>query len=346
MHKPDKVYTLKKTAYFDHNILNHMLRYPVAPVFKDIACTHQVVYSDETLREIKRSVGGEHKLLDILISLEAMHVRIYLDENFDHTGEAILSEADPYAAYARVCSEDSFVEKFNAATQASLRKFYGDKQLLECHDLDDRHGAAFQEILNDLVESVSRSESADSQLIGRVEAYATRLLSDLITAQRQSSAMMAIYRSDNVTPIVKSYRDSVGIGPIELNNISPPNVIEKLWKLHEPLNGYKGMGFSVEDFLGISYIPKGINGRVTDFHKVIAIYNVLNVIGYHADSGLSKRRRFTSSMSDANHVAYASFADFIYSSDNGLLAKAAAIYEFLNLKTRVCRVNIIDNRKA
>lgn len=345
MHRPDKIFTSKKTAYFDHNILNHVLRYPVASVFEEMASKYQVVYSDETLREIKRSVGGEQDLLNVLVSLKAMHVKIYLDENFEHTGEAVLSESNPYAAYERVCFEDQFVEKLNSAAQASLRKFYGDKGLLECDELEDRSGLEFKKVLADLVDAVSNSTPNDSQYTERFEAFAARFLMDMVTAQRHTADMMGRYRGDGVAPVVKNYRDSVGIGPRELNNIAPPNAIEKIWKLHKNLDGYRGMGYSVEDFLGVSYISKGLNGLVTDFQKVISAYNVLNVIGYHNDSGLKHERRFISSMSDANHVAYASFTDFIYSSDDGLLTKAAAIFEFLNLKTRVCRVNIIDNRK-
>ena len=346
MHKPEKIFTSKKTAYFDHNVLDNFLKYPEISFFKDIAIEHQAVYSDETLREIRRSVGGETKFLDALVGLNAMHIKIYLDENFDATGDAVLSEVNPYKVYEQICREDSFTEKLNSSTQSSLRKFYGDITLPEFGELSNQSGQAFQNVLSDLVRTVAEYSTSDLELLERLKEYAARTLASQIEAQRQTSAMMQRYRCDGSISSVNVYRNSVGIGPKQLNNVSHPNVIEKLWALHKPLPGYRDMGYSVEDFLGISYLTSGLNGVVTDFQKIIAAYNVLNVIGYHNDSGLKHTHRFTSSMSDATHVAFASFTDLFYSSDKGLLSKASAIYEFLNLKTKVCRLRIVDNRRV
>jgi hypothetical protein len=344
MHKPDKIFTSKKTVYFDHNILNHIIRHPEISLFKEIATDNQVVYSDETLREIKRSVGGEKDLLNILVNLNAMHLKVYHDENFDPTDDAVLSEADPFATFERTCAEDSIIDKLNAATQTSLRKFYGDKKLSDFDELADEHGIAFQTLLSDLVEGVCESPLADSLYISRLRGFVTRLLANRANAYRQSIMMMQDYKGDGTKSAVKVYRDTVGIGPKELNNIAPPNTIEKIWELHMPLPGYKGREFTIEDFLGITLIPHSVKGTITDFQKIISAYNVLNVVGYRNDSDMKHERRFTSSMSDANHVAFASFTDYIYSSDAGLTSKAAAIYEFLKINTKICRVNIIDNR--
>ena len=346
MHKPEKIFTSKNTAYFDHNVLDNFLKYPEIALFKDISMEHQVVYSDEILREIRRSVGGENNFLDALVELNAMHIRIFFDENFDATGEAVLSAVNPYEAYEQLCRQESLVEKLNSSTQSSLRKFYGDTTFSKFDELSDQGGEAFQNVLADLVKTVAEHPTTDLELLMRLKGYAARTLASQIEAQRQTSAMMQRYRGDGEASSVSVYRNSVGIGPKQLNNVSYPNVIEKLWALHKPLPGYRDMGYSVDDFLGISYLAPGLSGVVTDFQKIIAAYNVLNIIGYHNDSGLKHTHRFTSSMSDATHVAYASFTDFLYSSDKGLLSKASAIYEFLNLKTKVCRLRIVDNRRA
>ncbi|EGH18541.1 hypothetical protein Pgy4_36859, partial [Pseudomonas savastanoi pv. glycinea str. race 4] len=42
------------------------------------------------------------------------------------------------------------------------------------------------------------------------------------------------------------------MGPVELNNIKPPRVIEKIWAIYQQLDGYRDQGYSIENFLGVA----------------------------------------------------------------------------------------------
>lgn len=132
---------------------------------------------------------------------------------------------------------------------------------------------------------------------------------------------------------ISHYREAVGAGPKQLNNIEAPNVIQKIWAMYQDLEGFKDMGFSIEDFLGISVNP--IYGRAMHQHEqMIGIYNVLNVIGYKPESRLYREHRHVAPISDAAHAAIASHAQLLLSADTEFVGKVRAIYEYLQISQR------------
>ncbi|WP_312403333.1 hypothetical protein [Pseudomonas rhodesiae] len=344
MIKPNRTYAGKPTAYLDHNVLNYFIRYPEISALEKIFDEHQIVYSDETLREIIRSKGEEKNFLNVLKTLGAMHFKIFVDHNHQNTDEAIISDADPFEHYERACSEMHIAEQIYTATNSTLRKFYGDTSLPKIDELDDQQNSDFTKILETLVGDLSKTDKLTDQQLHTIKNYISRTLQHQKTLQENSTMMMLNYQTDDHSSIVNAYRAAVGIGPKELNNIKGPKIIEQIWNLHKTLDGYKNQNFSIEDFLGISYILPNLNGSIPTSSKIISAYNVLNVVGYHTDSNLKLSRRFTAATSDANHTALASFADTLYSSDIGMIKKGQAIYEFLDIKTKILTFSVIDKR--
>ncbi|MGZ7212396.1 hypothetical protein ACXWOF_09700, partial [Streptococcus pyogenes] len=75
-------------------------------------------------------------------------------------------------------------------------------------------------------------------------------------ALKQASKELRKYVSDESNYSgVNDYRESTGIGPVQLNNIEPPNVLEKIWEAHKYVDGYVGLNFTIEQFYGISLNP-------------------------------------------------------------------------------------------
>lgn len=161
-------------------------------------------------------------------------------------------------------------------------------------------------------------------------------------ALAQSTAELRKYIEDELNCSgVQTYRNHMKIGPVQLNNIEPPNVIEKIWSIYKTLDGYRENNFSIEQFLGVSRNP--IYNREMYLHeKVTSIYNVLNIIGYYPDSKMKHDRRFTAAMSDSGHAAIASFSHFLFSRDAAFIHKTRAAYEYLNVKTQVIEVIVND----
>lgn len=134
----------------------------------------------------------------------------------------------------------------------------------------------------------------------------------------------------------------MGIGPKELNNIKPHRVIEKIWQIYQGLDGYRGQGYSIENSLRIAGSPL-YNLEIHIHEKVIAMYNLLNVIGYKTDSKLNREHRHIAAISDAAHAAIASSANCLLSADVVLVDKVQAIYEFVG--SDHCCVARVDGRR-
>ncbi|MFW9087513.1 hypothetical protein ACOI7N_23575, partial [Pseudomonas sp. P2758] len=83
-------YTGKATIYFDQNVLSMVVKNPTSEFFTSLSKNYQVIYSDDTLREIKRS-GRPEKFLNALDHLSAMHFKYQLNEAFEVTGNMIIS---------------------------------------------------------------------------------------------------------------------------------------------------------------------------------------------------------------------------------------------------------------
>jgi hypothetical protein len=139
---------------------------------------------------------------------------------------------------------------------------------------------------------------------------------------------------------IKDFRNAVKLGPKELNNITPPNVLQKIWNEYRAIAPYSTMSNNIEDFFGLSKNAIYPDRPFFKHQKVVAIYNMLNTLGYYQDSKVHKERRFTASLSDTSHASLASFCNILISRDEYFVNKARAAYEFLEISTLVQFVNL------
>lgn len=120
---------------------------------------------------------------------------------------------------------------------------------------------------------------------------------------------------------VRSYRKVVGIGPKELNNIEPPNVIEKIWDTTKVKFLNNDHINSLEDLFNIRINPIYPDRPYHLHQKITGMYNMLNTLGYYSDSQVHRERRFVAAMSDNNHASLASFCNLLLSIDRNFVKK-------------------------
>ena len=336
------LYEGKPTAYLDHNILDFLLKFPDNELEIVIFGEYQIIYSDETLREIKRTGARGTQFLDLLKKLSAMHISVELNSSFDSTGRAIIKEVDPNIAYANYTENlEKAYEGIIHSTSQSLLKFYGGREESTLEQISNEQIESFFSLMDHMLESASEIQEAHPSIHQKIISQVDNFKKQYIGAQRESLQAMQKHESQNGAPTIQTLRDHTGLGPKQLNNISPPNVIEKIWELHKFAPGYREHGFNIEQFLGIS--KTDFQHREMHLHeKVTACYNVLNVVGYHQDSNLKSEKRFTAAMSDAGHAAIASFAAYVFSNDKAFIKKTQAVYEYLDAATKV--IEIVINR--
>ena len=338
-------YQGKPTAYLDHNILDLLVKNPLLSFKEDLRKKYQILYSDENLKEIKRTGENGSLYLDILDELEAMYLKLVLTPRFELTGDAMISITKPVDAFRNYCQNiEPVYEQLEKSTSQSLLKFYGGRHGDTFDDINIEQIGAFDNLLSHIqtLVNVDEIQKYSPEINKHVSAYTSELKRSYYEAIKQASQELRKHVSDESNYSgVDDYRGNAGIGPVQLNNIEPPNVLEKIWAEHKDVDGYAGLDFTIEQFYGISLNPI-YNREMYLFEKITSIYNVLNVVGYHPDSKMKKEKRFTAAMSDAGHASIGSFANFVFSRDIAFIKKTRAAYEFLQAKAQVIQVTVND----
>lgn len=339
------IYQGKPTAYLDHNILDLLVKNP-SLIFKDeLKQNFQILFSDETLKEIKRTGENGVLYLQTLEDLDAMHLQHVLTHKFEFTGEATIRIINPADAFRDYCENfEPIYERMEKSTSQSVLKFYGGRNGATFEDINNEQIHAFDDLMKHIQSLANNEEIRDliPNFHEDVAAYTTEMKRAYNEAIKQSSRELRKHVSDEQNYSgINEYRKNTGIGPVKLNNIEPPNVLEKIWEAHKDLNGYSGINFTIEQFYGININPI-YNREMFLFEKVTSIYNVLNVVGYYPDSKMKIERRFTAAMSDAGHASIGSFADYVLSRDIAFIKKTRAAYEYLQAKSQVIEVVVND----
>lgn len=339
--RPD--YAGKPTVYLDQNVLDLVVKEKDPAFFSRLMSGYQVAYSDETLREIKRS-GQPEVFLAALESMGAMHFKFQTDHTFQPTGRMLITSHSPFQTYATYLGIEPIYDVMLAAAHQTNLKLYGGRKDSSFSAISREQVEAFNALMSHASEQLALLGEEQPEIAAAMKQHIEILQKQYELATEVSAGEMAKYIDDaSGESGIQAYRSAVGIGPVQLNNVQPPNVIRKIWDMHQELNGYKGRGYVIEGFLGISLHP--IYGREMHQHeKVASVYNVLNVIGYKPDSSLNKEHRHIAAISDAAHASVASHAQVLLSADTAFVSKVRAIYEFLEIPTSVYLVTFKDGQ--
>lgn len=333
-------YQGKQTAYLDQNILDMFVKYGLGAFGEMLVREYQVIYSDETLKEIKRSSGYENKFLDVLNQLGALHLKVYLDDRFQPTGKATITKRDSHQAFQEYNSNEPVYERIYESMMLSIQKTYGGLSHSTFSDIKDSQIAAYDELHNLILNNIEDLRSDFPELVIQLEAHAEDMKKKLSDAVSENAKLT----SENVSdPIgwsgIKEFRNFLCTGPMQLNNIQPPNIIQQIWSVCQDKMSSQ-MDISLEQFFGIDKNPIYPTSDFFNYQKVNSIYNMLNMLGYYPDSKVHKERRFIAAMSDQSHASMATFADILFSIDKSFLKKVEAAYEFLGIKTHILHVTV------
>lgn len=137
-----------------------------------------------------------------------------------------------------------------------------------------------------------------------------------------------------LTPEAKAQiRTELGVDSKLLNNYDPKDVVEHLNKKLAVSLANKSFLELIE--LAIQYHP---DGKKFGFpHRVAAIFELLDMLGYWKDKYTSKSNvaRFW----DSNHAFYASFCDYFVSDDERTRQKTKVVYQLYNISTTIVSSN-------
>ena len=128
--------------------------------------------------------------------------------------------------------------------------------------------------------------------------------------------------------------------PKELNNLEPPQILNKIWHKFKSVHPFDKVCGDIDDFFRLKTNPIYPERPYFKHEKVHSVYNMLNSLGYYPDSKVHKERRFVAAMSDNSHASMASFCNVLLSRDENFVKKVTAAYEYLELPTIVIHVNV------
>ncbi|WP_288774093.1 hypothetical protein [uncultured Psychrobacter sp.] len=343
----NKVYQSKQTLYLDQNIIDKIVDYPVL-MTSELFSSFQVIYSDETLREIERS-GDPNKFLKGLEELKARKIFFEMNSLFELTGNvAIKPYLSPFVVYEDFIARDTidgiannmivnnrelifnlFSRNANKSIKGYIEESYinfeaiYDDTFKNLSYLKDELPSAMYEVLEKEITSEYKEQSR------KLSSTQNIMLDNMVSSGFQVEHVKG-------QEGIKALEKETGIDAKVLNNIKPPNVLKQIYQKYVDSNLNKEG--SIDDFYLTSDTIFGRRPYI--FEKVLNIYMMLNILGYKRDEGFHKKyRRFVSASSDGQHLAYACYCNSFYTEDIKFSEKAKAIFEFLNIGTDVVKIS-------
>jgi len=108
----------------------------------------------------------------------------------------------------------------------------------------------------------------------------------------------------------------------------------KLLQIDE-INSISLIGEKIKEFIGtdlLAIVMSFLKDKSV-YSKIIALNALLNHVGYNADTKLSSVEKIPNIRYDSQHMANGIFCNFLMSEDRRFIAKAKAVYEYLDVHT-------------
>jgi len=328
-------------VYLDHNIFDQIIKDKLKGLKSYLSKNFTVIYSIMNLKEISKSHGYEKKFLNCLADLKAKYLELKLTDDFQITDQAMIYSVSPYDVFEDYCNQDPLHHRVKNNLENITYKMLGGLKGEGFSTIIDESTLAFNELMNDLKKNI-KFEIQDSKYLEDNTDKIDDEINIIKNEFKNSVSNFLNTINNSITDqenfsLPKLFKNATKLGPEQLNNLNPPNIIEKIWELINKNNPYFSKAVSLEEFLFYP-LKKESESKKKDiplFEKINCLYHQLNVIGYYPDTKLTDYSRFQSSQCDQNHACYGGFTDMLLSSDVRFIKKASAIYEYLDINTQL-----------
>lgn len=339
----------KPLAYFDQNILDILHKYipeehSVSTFFTE---DFQVVYSDITLAEIhKAGVNGKNQkytdnFLDVLTRLNAQHISLmFVDGKV--INRIFRSFETPKFHYEAFLDNLKFDEFINPMQKTNLAIFGGIK---DYDAFKGEHMESMQGLLDYLraqIELMKENHYSDATIDAAINFYTAELKkldSQMDDFNRNTESIFnEIAEKTENKPGHLAFRDHLNIDINKLKAIESPNILQKIAEYIFYNN--RELNQAIDSFFNLDKSYSSPEREPFIFEKVTTIYTMLNLIGYYEDEKLKIEDKYFRSLHDMNHASYACFCEYFFTNDNRLVKKTQAAYEYLNIATQICSLNL------
>lgn len=321
--------------YLDQNILSEIAEGRFYGFFDNIRSGNmQLIYSHVHIAETARCSNQEFqsKIIQAVADMNGA----YIHESKLHFDKSPQLRLNEYLVNPEV------YKRVSGSMAQFAHKFFGGQQGKNFQFLIEAQHKTFAELMRHMTKSIEALNETEKE---EIQHYLPMLemLPELMQRQleEQTSKLLAtleasIPLSENFNG-AKGFRAALEIAPSLLNNIRPPNVVQKIWEQVSASNKIPAQINSVDNFLAKGVWAHLNDGEPTWEAKISSLYTLLNLIGYWPDEQLHKDGKFRSAMGDQTHAAFAAFAQVFITGDERMAKKTFAIYEYLGIKrAHVC----------
>ncbi|MDN5501017.1 MAG: hypothetical protein L0G80_13935 [Shewanella sp.] len=337
----------KPLTYLDQNVLSILKGKDEEPLKDFIKDKCQVVYSNETLKEIYRSemsLGNQElgesfgaiSYLKLLSDLDAVHIHPeFTLPEWKPTGRVVTNYDHPIDVYISYCGSNCQTETPIDSGLLVNRKLYGDKSELTWAEVEAEMLKGFSQLLESTVQ-----QCIDEGCRGAPLDAFTSSIPSLIDMHKSITQKMIgnLQASDEyLTNLAAQIRSKTDIDTVHLNNISSPNVVKKIWDAIKESELVQKSGLNI-DALFNPLAQLNEPALSFKFQQVNGVYMNLHLLGYWPDEKV-EASRYHAHASDMSHGTMASFADILISRDKKFLNKISATYEYLEINTKTINAN-------
>lgn len=320
-------------VYLDQSILSEIAEGRFYGFFDNIRSGNmQLIYSHVHITETAHCSNQEFqsKVIQAVADMNGA----YIHENKLHFDVSPQLRLDEYLENPEV-----FNQVYSSIAQL-VHKFFGGQQGKNFQSLISAQQEAFADLMREMAKNIELLSESEKEKIQHLFPM-LEILPDLSQQQfeEQAAKLSAIFEaipSPETFNGAKEFRAAIEIAPISLNNIRPPNAMQKIWEQVSASEKIPAQISSASDFLAKGVWAHMKDGEPTWKDKIGGLYNLLNLIGYWPDEDLRKDGGFRSAMGDQMHVSFAAFAHIFITLDEKMAKKAYAIYEHLGIRTYVC----------
>ena len=333
-------YEGKPTAYLDQNILNYFVKNGMNEFSTYLKENFQVLYSEETLKEIERAgIENSNKYLEALSFFEPARLKVLLNPDFSLTGEATINVIDPFIVFEEYINREKTYDYLMHTMNLFQQKVYGGLPEVTIDEIQDEQFKSFCELMEHIKLESSKASVESPELLEMAEKYCVTAKEEFRSALQLTAENFKkdVQDSRNWSGL-KAFREHFKLGPLQMKNIKGPKVLEQIWDRYRKFEAYKNTEQTIDDFYGISKNVINPGQKFYKYQKVVPIYNILNFVGYYSDRRIHKEDRFRADQSDQSHASLGVFADNIFSIDEDFVYKTRAIYEYLEVSTNVNHV--------
>lgn len=191
-------------GYLDHNILDSIRKGDSFDI-RGLLDKNQItpIYSKESLKEIKRSVGSENEFLSILKDLGAKYIEPIYENNLP-TGKAQIHDTDVFFVWNWFLENDDPMPEYGYGLSSMLEKFYGGRRDETYAEIFSKGDAELKKIMDDVLEELDSNECFTDEMKKAINS-----LTQMLAAQHQyiSEKMDTLEQSP-----VKVFENATGLG--------------------------------------------------------------------------------------------------------------------------------------